>query len=135
LNLLEKIGKIPPSKIMVSEVAMLTDAALRNLKPKDKPYKVTDRDGLYVYVLKSGTVSFRYNYAINGRQETLVLGRYGPSGLKLSEAREKLFEAKKSLAAGKSPARQKGAAAARSRAGPAHRRRRPGRAQGRACPR
>jgi hypothetical protein len=22
---------------------MLTDAALRNLKPKDKPYKVTDR--------------------------------------------------------------------------------------------
>lgn len=61
---------------MVSEAHVLTDAALRNLKPKDKAYKVTDRDGLYVYVLKSGTISFRYNYAINGRQETLVLGRY-----------------------------------------------------------
>jgi integrase len=117
VNLLGKIGISAPSSIMVSEPAMLTDAALRNLKPKDKPYKVTDRDGLYVYVLKSGTVSFRYNYAINGRQETLVLGRYGPGGIKLSEAREKLVEAKKTLAAGKSPARQKGAAAARRRAG------------------
>lgn len=95
---------------------MLTDAALRNLKPKEKPYKVTDRDGLYVYVLKSGTISFRYNYAINGRQETLVLGRYGSDGIKLSEARELLVEAKKTLAAGRSPARQKVAAAARKKA-------------------
>lgn len=86
---------------------MLTDAALRNLKPKDKAYKVADRDGLYVYVLTSGTISFRYNYAINGRQETLVLGRYGPDGIRLSEARELLTEAKKTLAAGRSPARQK----------------------------
>src|SRR5689334_20412834 len=86
---------------------MLTDTALRSLKPKEKPYKVTDRDGLYVYVLTSGTISFRYNYAINGRQETIVLGRYGPRGLKLAEARELLIEAKKALASGRSPARQK----------------------------
>lgn len=86
---------------------MLTDNTLRNLKPKENPYKVTDRDGLYVYVLTSGTISFRYNYAINGRQETLVLGRYRPGGVKLAEARELLIEAKKALAAGRSPARQK----------------------------
>ncbi|MEH6433869.1 tyrosine-type recombinase/integrase [Massilia sp. DD77] len=88
---------------------MLTDTALRKLKPKEKGYKVSDRDGLYVYVLTSGTVSFRYNYSINGRQETLVLGRYGPGGLKLSEARELLVQAKKTIAAGRSPARQKAA--------------------------
>ncbi|WP_101743505.1 Arm DNA-binding domain-containing protein, partial [Klebsiella aerogenes] len=29
---------------------MLTDIKLKNLKPKDKLYKVTDRDGLYVAV-------------------------------------------------------------------------------------
>jgi hypothetical protein len=51
-------------------------------------------------VLKSGTVSFRYNYSINGRQETLVVGRYGADGIKLSQARELLVEAKKTLAAG-----------------------------------
>jgi hypothetical protein len=102
---------------MVSEAHVLTDAVLRNLKPKDKAYKVTGRDGLYVYVLKSGTISFRYNYAINGMQETLVLGRYSPDGIKLSEARELLVQAKKTLAAGRSPARQKVAAAAREKAG------------------
>ena len=94
---------------------MLTDAGLRALKPKDKPYKKADRDGLYAYVTPSGTISFRFNYAINGRQETLVLGRYGPGGIKLSEARELLMEAKASLAAGRSPARQKSATAARRR--------------------
>lgn len=95
---------------------MLTDAALRNLRPKEKAYKVADRDGLYVSVLKSGTISFRYNYALNGRQETLVLGCYGPDGIKLSEARELLLEAKKTLASGRSPARQKTAMAARRKA-------------------
>jgi len=34
---------------------MLTDTALRNLKPKSKIYKVFDRDGLYVTVLSAGT--------------------------------------------------------------------------------
>lgn len=50
---------------------MLTDTKLRNLKPQDKLYKVPDRDGLYVAVTPAGGVSFRYNYSINGRQETL----------------------------------------------------------------
>lgn len=81
---------------------MLTDAALKKLKPKDKLYKVADRDGLYVTVLTSGVISFRYNYAINGRQETLVLGRYGPGLLTLKEAREMLAQAKKSLLEGRS---------------------------------
>lgn len=43
-----------------------------------------------------------------------MLGRYGPDGIRLSEARELLAEAKKTLAAGRSPARQKVTAAARS---------------------
>jgi len=87
---------------------MLTDAKLRTLKSADKPYKLSDRDGMYVMVLTTGTISFRYNYRINGRQETLVLGSYGGSGgMTLSEARERLIEAKKGLAAGQSPARQK----------------------------
>ncbi|WP_368929425.1 Arm DNA-binding domain-containing protein, partial [Proteus mirabilis] len=38
---------------------MLTDTKLRSLKPQDKLYKVSDRDGLYVAVTKSGVISFR----------------------------------------------------------------------------
>ena len=86
---------------------MLTDTKLRNLKPGDKLYKVNDRDGLYAAVTPAGAISFRYNYSINGRQETLTIGRYGTGGITLAEARERLNEAKKMISAGKSPAREK----------------------------
>ncbi|EBQ4755531.1 tyrosine-type recombinase/integrase [Salmonella enterica subsp. diarizonae] len=86
---------------------MLTDTRLRHLKPKEKLYKVNDRDGLYVAVTPAGTISFRYNYSINGRQETVTFGRYGVGGITLAEARERLNEAKKMVARGRSPAREK----------------------------
>ena len=86
---------------------MLTDTKLRNLKPRDKLYKVNDRDGLYVAVTVAGAVSFRYNYSLNGRQETITFGRYGVGGITLAEAREQLGDAKKLVAGGKSPAREK----------------------------
>ena len=86
---------------------VLTDTKLKNLKPKDKLYKVADRDGLYVSVSTAGTVSFRYDYRINGRRETLTIGKYGPDGISLAEAREELITAKKQLSAGISPAAMK----------------------------
>lgn len=86
---------------------MLTDTKLRNLKPRDKLYKVNDRDGLYVAVTPAGSISFRYNYSINGRQETITFGRYGVGGITLAEARMLLGGAKKMVAAGKSPAKEK----------------------------
>jgi integrase len=86
---------------------VLTDTKLKNLKPHGKLYKVSDRDGLYVAVLTSGTVSFRYDYKINGRRETLVIGQYGRDGISLAEAREELITAKKLLKSGQSPAAAK----------------------------
>jgi integrase len=86
---------------------MLTDTKLRNLKPQDKLYKVQDREGLYVAVTPTGAISFRYNYSIHGRQETITFGRYGASGLTLAEARDRLSQAKRLIAAGKSPAKEK----------------------------
>ena len=65
---------------------MLTDAALKYLKPKDKIYKVTDRDGMYVLVKPSGTLTFRLDYRMNGRRETVTFGKYGPAGLSLARA-------------------------------------------------
>ncbi len=86
---------------------MLTDIAIKRLKPKDKPYKVADRDGMYVAVLPSGAISFRYDYRLNGRRETLTLGAYGPGGLTLAEARERCLIARKTVAGGQSPAQEK----------------------------
>ena len=86
---------------------MLTDTALKNLKPKDAPYKVTDRDSMYVTVSTAGTVTFRYDYRINSRRETLTIGRYGPGGLPLARAREKCIDAKRAVSEGQSPAQEK----------------------------
>lgn len=86
---------------------MLTDTALKALKPRDKKYKVTDRDGMYVLVMPTGSVSFRYDYRLNGRRETVILGRYGRAGLSLARAREKLIDAKRAVQEGRSPAREK----------------------------
>ncbi|WP_313027026.1 tyrosine-type recombinase/integrase [Pseudomonas lopnurensis] len=86
---------------------MLTDTALRNLKPKAKPYKASDRDGMYVTVSPGGTVTFRYDYRLNGRRETLTIGRYGPAGISLAMAREKLLDAKRMVGQGISPSLEK----------------------------
>lgn len=77
---------------------MLTDVALKNLKPRDKPYKVTDRDGMYAYVSPGGAISFRLDYRMHSRRETLTPGRYGPAGLSLARAREKCIDARRALA-------------------------------------
>lgn len=78
---------------------MFAGTTLKNLKPKKKSYKVSDRDGLYAVVLPSGSISFRQ---INGRQETLTLGIWKKQ-ISLQEAREKLLEAKKLKDSGVSP--------------------------------
>lgn len=95
---------------------MLTDIAIKGLKPKDKPYKVADRDGMYVSVSKTGTKTFRYDYRINGRRETLTIGRYGRYGITLAAAREKLIDAKRMIDEGVSPAKEKKRSKTRSKA-------------------
>jgi integrase len=89
------------------ESLVLTDTALRNLRPQAKPYKVTDRDGMYVNVAPSGAITFRLDYRLNGRRETLTIGRYGPSGISLARAREKCIDAKRLVSEGVSPAQEK----------------------------
>jgi integrase len=86
---------------------VLTDTALKNLKPREKAYKVADRDGMYVHVTTSGSITFRYDYRLNGRRETLTIGKYGPSGLSLARAREKCLDARRAVAEGLSPAQEK----------------------------
>lgn len=79
---------------------MLTDTKLKSLKPRQKPYKVSDRLGLYVTVTQAGTKSFRFDYRINGKRETLTVGRYEEGLLNRSteQTNELTFGARVSLA-------------------------------------
>jgi len=65
---------------------MLTDTALKQLKQNGKTCKIADRDGMYVTVAAFGLITFRYDYRLNGRRETLTIGRYGRGGISLAQA-------------------------------------------------
>lgn len=86
---------------------MLADTALRNLKPEPLTYKASDRDGMYVTVSPAGTIALRCDHCLNGRREPLTIGRYGPAGITLAMARERLLDAKRAITEGRSPATEK----------------------------
>jgi hypothetical protein len=57
----------------------LADAKLRDLPPRERAYKVSDGgNGLFVVIAPSGSRSFRYDYRLGGRRETLTIGRHEP---------------------------------------------------------
>ena len=72
----------------------------KHLKPKDKLYKVTDRDGMYVLVRASGILTFQLDYRMNGRRETVTFGKYGSAGLSLARARELCIDARRAISEG-----------------------------------
>ena len=83
----------------------LTAIAIKNLKPKDKNYVVTDAHGLILVVSTAGTKIWRYRYRYNGKQQTLTIGHF--PAVSLQEAREKAHLAKMRLKEGYNPAREK----------------------------
>lgn len=83
----------------------LTDTALKALRPKEKPYIVSDERGLYVEVFPTGGIVWRYRYRMNGKAEKLTLGKY--PALSLKNARIKRDEAASKAVMGASPAQQK----------------------------
>jgi hypothetical protein len=74
----------------------LTANAVKHGKPREKPYKLADRDGLYLLVKPSGSRYWRMNYRFGGEQRTVSFGRW-PEIL-LVDAREMLLETRRLLA-------------------------------------
>lgn len=87
----------------------LTDTAIRAAKPAEKPYKVSDSKGLYLYVQPSGSKLWRLAYRFNGKQLTLALGAYGKGAdeVSLEAAREAMRKAKALLKEGIDPGQQR----------------------------
>jgi len=84
---------------------MLNDLTIKKSKPRDKPYKITDGEGMYLMMHPNGGKYWRLRYKIAGKEKTLALGTYPM--ISLAEAREKRFEAKKKIKEGIDPSEQK----------------------------
>jgi integrase len=69
---------------------------VKHAKPREKPYKLSDRDGLYLLVKPTGSRYWRMNYRFDGEQRTVSFGRW-PEIL-LADAREMLLETRRLLA-------------------------------------
>jgi integrase len=86
----------------------LTDIGIKNAKPKEKDYKLTDGDGLYLMVTTGGGKRWRFKYRFDGKEKLLALGTY--PDISLSEARNRRHEARNLVANGVDPSVEKKAA-------------------------
>jgi integrase len=79
----------------------LTIKDIDNAKPRTSKYKLADGGGLCLLVAPSGAKLWRWRYRFDGKEKMMALGEYPLVTLK--EARERHFEARKTLAAGIDP--------------------------------
>ncbi len=73
----------------------LTDTRIRNAKPSDKVYKLSDAHGMYLFVKPDGGRYWRLDYRFAAKRRTLALGVY-PT-VTLSDARARREEARRLL--------------------------------------
>ncbi|HEY0682972.1 MAG TPA: integrase arm-type DNA-binding domain-containing protein [Steroidobacter sp.] len=79
----------------------LTDIKIRSSKPRAKPFKLYDTDGLFLIVNPNGSKWWRQRYRFAGREQLLSLGVY--DAITLAEARDRSAEVRKLVAKGVDP--------------------------------
>jgi integrase len=82
-----------------------TELAIKNLKPKTRPYRLADSGGLCIEVSPSGSKLWRWRYNYLNKPQLLALGKY--PAVSLAEARKLRDEARELVKAGKHPTREK----------------------------
>jgi hypothetical protein len=69
----------------------LSDVKIRNAKAREKFYKLTDSEGLYLHVTEKGSKLWRFRYRYGGKHKLLALGKYPE--ISLYDARQRRDEA------------------------------------------
>ena len=83
----------------------LTDTKIKQAKPRDKDYKLSDAKGLFLLVTKKGAKYWRLKYRFAGKEKLLSIGVY-PS-VTLKQARKVCGQAKDQLEQGIDPSQAK----------------------------
>ena len=83
----------------------LNDRQIKNAKPAEKPFKLNDGKGLYLYINTSGGKLWRFDFSYNGKRKTLSIGKY-PT-VSLVEARQAAENARRLLVSGQDPSEAK----------------------------
>jgi hypothetical protein len=83
----------------------LTFFDIKAVTPREKPFKLSDGDGLYLLVQPNGHKFWRFRYRFAGIEKMLAIGPFPATSL--AAAREKRDQAKRSLSEGIDPSVQK----------------------------
>ncbi|MEO9863550.1 MAG: integrase arm-type DNA-binding domain-containing protein [Yoonia sp.] len=83
----------------------LSDIQIRNLKPREKSYKVSDFEGLFVLVKVNGSRLFQFKYRMDGKERLYSIGVYPE--VSLAQARKAKDAARAKVAAGIDPSEAK----------------------------
>ncbi|MDR3417728.1 MAG: integrase arm-type DNA-binding domain-containing protein [Nevskia sp.] len=83
----------------------LTDTKIRNAKPKEKPYKLMDGLGLFLFVSPNGSKLWRYRFWLHGKEGLYSIGDYPM--VSLAQAREARDKARALVKQGVHPVRQR----------------------------
>jgi hypothetical protein len=90
---------------MKGGLPMLTVLGIEKLKPKEKSYKVSDGNGLYILIEPAGGKLWRIRYKFDGKEKMLSLGSFPE--VSLASARTRCDDARKLIAEGKDPSQQR----------------------------
>jgi hypothetical protein len=85
----------------------LTDAACRNAKPREAPWKLADEKNLYLLIKQAGKY-WRWDYRFGGKRLTMSFGVYPEVDLKT--ARKRRDAGRAMLADGQDPMAEKASA-------------------------
>jgi integrase len=91
---------------------MLTQVAIRALKPREKPYRVADGNALYLLVRPDGSMHWVHRYRVAGKEKSLSYGRFPE--VTAAEARARHQEARGQMRDGRDPGVERQAARARA---------------------
>jgi Arm DNA-binding domain len=83
----------------------LTLFAIQNAKRKEKPYKLSDGEGLHLLVQTNGSKLCRFRYQFGRKEKMLSLGTFPE--VSLAQAGERKKEARKLVAEGIDPSEQR----------------------------
>ena len=83
----------------------LTDVSVRQARPKEKEYKLSDERGLLLVVRPNGAKWWRLRYQFQGKEKMISLGVY--PDVSLSMARDRRDAARRLVADGKDPSAER----------------------------
>ncbi|HFC7555063.1 TPA: Arm DNA-binding domain-containing protein, partial [Neisseria meningitidis] len=90
---------------MAKIITPLSANQVKNAKPRDKLYKLSDGGGLALWVYPTGGRSWKLSFVQDGRQQTISLGRY--PDFSLADAREWREEVRRKRAHGENVVNKK----------------------------